>query len=567
MSTIREIPGFYYDEERRRYFKITNGAIPQGSSSSSSLSSLSKYHNNSIQAEQRKKQSTTQKVTKPGKSSKEIIKNPKLDKVSSRLRSKYLTKSTTKFNRFSYTPAGLINFKTGSCTGNNDLLQSRLISSPILKPQYLPMLTPRGYVLCQSNDLLIISRIEGITRNMKSTRYEYYPRSLVVQHTKDGSITELKNYWKVVQGTHVESLDLGSYYEILGIDDSRMDVFHEIMENKQVVVISLYTHYLQGNANSIIRINAIDPKSGDTTHEDYTLKFISFLRDSFQGLPKNTKNQLYKAFGIPLCFMVDDLHEISISEINKAMQSPSSKNTTKIIDFLLLQDVSQIRDKIIYKNENYDNPKGVRILDCQISKNHTIHFLVSNGSLISLKFKHGKFSKFKHVQLNNNMSLNSQLCIHEKIKLVKSGNKLITVDNHGNIRFLDGKFNYIRKIFLISSNEIILILKDTIMYWNITTNEKQVILKYLNDNDVNQQFEIFDGYMLYNVGDTLNIINIHTNESSTIDFQFQFKKCGYLKNFKLVKIVKLAEINTRLHLGFTFLNSEELTTIFETFLI
>ncbi|KAK6875346.1 hypothetical protein K6H11_000988 [Candida tropicalis] len=105
------------------------------------------------------------------------------------------------------------------------------------------------------------------------------------------------------------------------------------------------------------------------------------------------------------------------------------------------------------------------------------------------------------------------------------------------------------------------------MYWNITTNEKQVISKYLNDNDVNQQFEIFDGYMLYNVGDTLNIINIHTNESSTIDFQFQFKKCGYLKNFKLVKIVKLAEINTRLHLGFTFLNSEELTTIFETFLI
>lgn len=165
------------------------------------------------------------------------------------------------------------------------------------------------------------------------------------------------------------------------------------------------------------------------------------------------------------------------------------------------------------------------------------------------------------------MSPNSQLCVYEKIKLVKSGNKLSMVDNHGKIRHLDGKFNYIRKIFLISSNEIILILKDTIMYWNITTNEKQVILKYLNDNDVNQQFEVFDSYLFYNVGDTLNIINIHTYESSSIDFQFQFKKCGYLKNFKLVKIVKLGEINTRLHLGFTFLNSEELTTIFETFLI
>ena len=94
MATIREIPG-YYDEERRRYFKIVNGAIPSNShptpsssssssssSSPSSSQSVSRYHNNSIQAKQRyanhlAKTTTSTNTNKEIKRNK-ILKIPKL---------------------------------------------------------------------------------------------------------------------------------------------------------------------------------------------------------------------------------------------------------------------------------------------------------------------------------------------------------------------------------------------------------------------------------------------------------------------------------------------------------
>lgn len=41
-----ELPGFYYDEEKKRYFKIVNG---------SKNSSTDKYHNNNVQAQNRRK--------------------------------------------------------------------------------------------------------------------------------------------------------------------------------------------------------------------------------------------------------------------------------------------------------------------------------------------------------------------------------------------------------------------------------------------------------------------------------------------------------------------------------
>lgn len=42
-----KIPGYYFDESRGRYFKITNGAVPAGGDTTQ------KYHNNAVQAEKR----------------------------------------------------------------------------------------------------------------------------------------------------------------------------------------------------------------------------------------------------------------------------------------------------------------------------------------------------------------------------------------------------------------------------------------------------------------------------------------------------------------------------------
>lgn len=563
MSEIREIPGFYYDEERQRYFKITNGAIPQ-----SSLSSLSKYHNNSIQAEQRTKQSKVQKISKPTKSSTNTIRNKKLDKFPKAIRSKYLTPSTGKFIKFTYTPIGLINFKSVTSTTQHDLLQSRLLSYPILKPKYIPMLTPRGYVLRQMKDYLIISRIQGITQRISSSRNEYYPTSLVLQRISDGKISKLKQDWYVVKSSNVESVDLKEYYETLGVDDFKTNIFHEVMESKEVVIISEYENFVQGERNSILRMNVLDLNKDEFVEHDYTLKLTKFLKDYINKEDKKTKDQLNRAFGIYSCFFSDNLYESSVDEINGLLRTPSKKSAAKVNNFLLLKDIAKMNDNIIYKSERYDNPKGIRILDCQFSKsNNHIHFLLSNSSLVSFKFQNGEFSDFHHRKIHDRILPFSQLCVYDEVKTIKTGNKFSVVDEKWNIKSHDIVCDYIRKIFMISSHEVVYLLKNSIIYWDITTNESSIILNYLNNNDINQQFEVYGNYLLYNIGNTLKFINIYTHESSSIDLEFQFKKCGYLKNFKLVKIVKLEEVNTRLHLGFTFLNSEEMTTIFETFLI
>lgn len=54
---IREIPGFYYDEEKRRYFKVVNGSTLVNK----------KYHNNRVQAEKRRcnKSHETRNCKKP----------------------------------------------------------------------------------------------------------------------------------------------------------------------------------------------------------------------------------------------------------------------------------------------------------------------------------------------------------------------------------------------------------------------------------------------------------------------------------------------------------------------
>ncbi|RCK63803.1 hypothetical protein Cantr_10736 [Candida viswanathii] len=586
MSEIKEIPGFYYDEERKRYFKITNGAIP-GSSSSSSSSSLSKYHNNSVQAEQRKKQAATTKTPKRAGSSKEIIKNPQLLKLPARLQSKFLTPSTSKLTRFTYTPSGLINLKTGSSPVKSDLLQARLSSVPKIEPKHIPLLTPRGFVLELVKDHLVISRIGLVSETLETTGYEYHPRALVLQHATDGTITESAHDWHVAAGVNVQNVELAAIHDAVWADDTRTDVFHEVLDGcGEVVVVSLYTHFAEGVGNCFVRFNGIDTKKDNPVNHDYSAQFTGFIWSRIRLLPSSTKEQLERAFGLPLCLNMEELDEPSVSEVNEMMMSRESTlrsiaptsdlmlreaiKAKKLKDFLLAKEIASLGDDVlIYRCEKYDNPRGARILDCKISKqDNSFHFLVSTGSLVSFKYNGaGKFTKFKHVQVAKNFPPTSLLCVFDTVRVIRAGSKLTLVDSEGKTRQLEGRYNYMRKMFLISWRELILVLKDSIVLWNIETNEKETVLKYMNDNDANQQFEMFGSYLVYNVGDTIHFVNVHTNESWSVGLEFRFRRCGYLMNFNLVKIIKLGEINTRLHLGFTFLNTEDMTTIFETYLV
>ncbi|RCK63057.1 hypothetical protein Cantr_09663 [Candida viswanathii] len=584
MSEIKEIPGFYYDEERKRYFKITNGAIPGSSSSSSSLS---KYHNNSVQAEQRKKQAATPKTPKRAGSSKEIIKNPQLFKLPARLRSRFLTPSTSKLTRFTYTPTGLINLKTGSSSVNPDLLRARLSSVPKVAPKHIPLLTPRGFVLELIKDHLVISRIGLVSETLETTGYEYHPRSLVLQHATDGTITELTHAWHVAAGVNVQNVPLAAIHDAVWVDDARMDVFHEVLDGcGEVAVVSLYSHFAEGVGNCFVRFNGIDTKGDAPVNHDYSDRFTGFIRSRIRLLSSSTTEQLERAFGLPLCLNMEELDDPSVGEVNEMMMSKGDTlrsiartndlmlreaiKAKKLKDFLLAKEIASLGESVvIYKYEKYVNPQGARILDCKISKHDSsFHFLVSTGSLVSFKYNgSGRFTRFKHVQLAKNLPPTSLLCVFHTVRVIRAGSKLTLVDSEGKTRQLEGRYNYMRKMFLISCRELILVLKDTIVYWNIETNEKETVMKYMNDNDANQQFEMFGSYLVYNVGDTIYFVNVHTNESWSVDLEFRFRRCGYLMNFNLVKIVKLGEINTRLHLGFTFLNTEDMTTIFETYLV
>ncbi|CAX45599.1 conserved hypothetical protein [Candida dubliniensis CD36] len=683
MSSVREIPGYYYDEERRRYFKIVNGAIPSNSSSSSSSSSsqsVSKYHNNSIQAKQRytnhlaKTTASTNKQTKPNKIlkiPKIIIKNPNL----SSQQLQYLQNLKIKFaninNEFSYTPIGLINFKTGTTTikSRNNLI-NRISSIP---PKYIPTLVPRGYVIDKFKQYLIISRL-GLRQTIHCNNgniYDYYPRSIVIQSPLIGKIIEIPMNWQFYHQSNgqIDKYDsIDKFYHDCGIDgfDNTIISGGDINNNNNnnntsssnsnsIFLLSIMKHSIQGNINFILRFNVIKSLNNNSTttttttikeeelsFHDYTCQLMEFLYDNIlkQNLNKSLKKQLFNALGIPLCYFTKDMPNYTIQQINQILNTNSSLNRNKNLSKKINEFIYQQENNpptILYRFKQYSNTKGYRIVNYQTFQNF-IYLTISNGIIIKFKWSNYQFSNFQlvDIKIDNSLQEGQLLIVHEEREqqqqqqqeeeeedvnpfyILRTGCKLITIKkkkkntttpmipsssingNKGNndweCKRILKNYKIIKKILMTQTNQLIIILFDSIISINfqninsLSSLSPILVCDYFNDNDIYQQFELIDNlnnnddkidYLIFNIDKNYNqfkLIELNNSIDNDkfnhiiISIPFQFQKCGYLKNFKLMKIIPLKEEsndklgdNQLMMIGFNFLNHFEMTTIFETF--
>lgn len=103
MPNPPELPGFYYDEEKKKYFKITNGALLQNQA----------YHNNSVEANKRKRD-FQKNITIQEEQSKKL-KQQNLQDIAKRSKHYYMTKT---INKFDNDPLNLTSRKLGLMTYN-----------------------------------------------------------------------------------------------------------------------------------------------------------------------------------------------------------------------------------------------------------------------------------------------------------------------------------------------------------------------------------------------------------------------------------------------------------------
>ncbi|EMG46096.1 hypothetical protein G210_3668, partial [Candida maltosa Xu316] len=519
-SSIRQIPGFYYDESRKRYFKIINGAIPEPSSSSANASS--KYHNNSIQSEQRYIKHTSATTNNNNNNNNcpstsrpfKIIKNHSLSKIPLPQRSKYLQQLKPQPNP--YTFHGLLHSKIHGVPNDNQLLESR-ITSKVITPKQVPILIPRGFILGNiTAKKLVISRISTLPVAI-SKDFEYYPQHLTIQYLNDGineeedRVREVLTTWLFLKSSSddIERYnDVSEFYKYLGVDDAKQTIYHSVTSDGGVMlVVTIHTYYKQNKRNFIVRMNTID-RNGDC--QDVTYGLMKCLKYGIMRSVKDVKmkKKLFNVFGIDSCIFLDDDDEWcknpTTDEMNHVLENldktKNRKRTQYLTNFLLQHDINNHKNQIIYRKEMYDADKHSSILDCKVVDN-ILYFVISNGYLISSKFTNDPTNPFTNFQIVNLQgTINKcQLLIESPTSdpYIQTRFKIIQVDKSKNVKKFTipvnsntkkNKVEYIRKIFQISSEEFILVLKHTIEYWK-SGLEMIKITDYFDVNDVNQQFK------------------------------------------------------------------------------
>lgn len=243
---------------------------------------------------------------------------------------------------------------------------------------------------------------------------------------------------------------------------------------------------------------------------------------------------------------------------------------------------------IVNDNDN-DNDKEK---EEEIEENNPFYILRTGSKVITIK-KKMKLTTTTSSSTNGNHRSNnnsSSRAIHWECKRILSNYKII------------------KKILLTQTNQLVVISSESIISINLqnlkSISSPILVCDYFNDNDIYQQFELIETvknygiscYLIFNIDknynqfklieldDSMNTTTTTTTTTSTIGkfkeliimIPFQFQKCGYLKNFKLMKIIPLLKddndndngnesTSNRLMIGFNFLNHFEMTTIFETF--
>ncbi|RLV94776.1 hypothetical protein JA1_001575 [Spathaspora sp. JA1] len=563
MSNIPQIPGYYYDHEKKKYFQIVNG---------STVDSTKRYHNNSIQIENRRDKIAKKSNKSTPVNHTNIIRNPRLTE-------------DLKENILGITSIGL----PGCFAIDLDRIKSGEISllshyykndqiDILPTPKYIPELVPRGIVIGQLNrDLLVIQRItDTIIRDGNIFRL---PSCISIQNITSGKVYNLPKSWQFRYGS------LQDYFENNNLEINTEQVIHDITPG---VTHSNFFHIITfaQMKGSIIKFNRCE----ELKFYDYTKDLLLFIKN--QKVDGSMRKVLDELFGLNLIIFSSSkkhqsvMNEKSVEEMNKkllqlrqsdiSLQAKSTLETeiNQFINQKMMKMMAVTEPKMEYNQNNTLNNQQRYSLSGCFDKD-SIYLLSTGGLIFKITFtiESGsiKFHNIYHTSISCNRH-QGQISIVENCIHVTMGETFYKIDSnlpllgsHKDVRFHKKNLPGLRKLFSFRPDLALVVSIDQIYY--LKGNKIDLIENYDHKNDPNQNFEIISNHLIYDQRNIFRLINLNRSENNSTSFSiiYNYEKCGYLKGFKLIKIIEMISSTPRLKIGLTFYNPNEKTTIFESY--
>ena len=550
-----KIPGYYFDESRGRYFKITNGAVRSVAEGSQ------KYHNNAVQAEKRnqhfdqiekQEQSKEEKLARKKRRGQGVITNPNGKPYPSP------DKLDQRFQCVNWDHMTFLNMKTGTIDLKNvyykdDMVD--LIRHNTIKVEKNHVVPPQGHIEAYHEGYFVVARM--------TIKEESVLNMAVFSSFESLQVPEQSFYCYV--GGDYQNLTR-ELADKLFMMDEYATVNTRIFAGSEDsgARLNLFQRYrLSGRKYcNVIKFHVFHPKL--RFFEDLTLPLMKFLKVQFGKLRKKG-HSLGQSFGLDSMEFIES-SATSIEEMNKLIKSgaPEYLIRDRLETFLIARDCE--RPAFVYRAVDFPENK---VEDCDVVGGHIVA-LTTNGQIVYLEWDYNarKFRNFK--LFTTGMCLLSCLVKLSGNFIYVRTNDEVLVINYKEKRIERHPFVGLRKLFVLSPTKWIVINRAQIRYYDPGTKEFEFIMTYNNGNNTSQQFEIINNHLIFDVGTKFKVVNLSRaikDKYAVLELSFDTYKYGPFRDYSLFRILDMGVKHGRTHVGFQFINAADTHTRFESFYI
>ncbi|KAI5949156.1 hypothetical protein KGF57_004754 [Candida theae] len=548
-----KIPGYYFDESRGRYFKITNGAVTTSDGVSQ------KYHNNSVQAEKRNQhfdsvekleQSKHDKLRQKKRRGQHVIRNPHAKPFASS------EKLEQRLRRIEQDNLAFVGFKTGTINLDNiyykgDIVDRAKLGDIPARKQDVP---PHGEIVAFHKEYFIVA-----------TENQWGDDVLgLVAFTNSGQM------YATEQCTYCEKN--GEYLRL-----TSGSIMNTVFGNKNYQISSTYAGYdSSDNRSDILQVCYFSglrfctvlkfqtfSLSNFGRFEDLTLPLMKFLKNQFSKL--HTKGRaLSKIFGLDAFELVGS-SKSSIEEMNLLLKNSSANDTlveTRLNTFLSTHD--KFKPKYFYRPTN--NKVKYRIENCVVSEGRIV-IITTDGQIVYFELNHEskRFENFKLFTTKVFM-VACQLALSGDFIYVGTSKEILAI-NYKDKQLERHAIHGLRKFFILSPTQWLIITRNQICFYDSTMEKLDLIMSYNNKNDARQQFELVNNHLIFNVDTKFKAINLSravVEQSAILEIQTETSKSGIFKDFKLDRIIDMGIQNGFTVVGFQFVSQDSVYGKFES---
>ena len=511
-----EIPGYYYDEEKRKYFKVIKGGLQ--------ANAQDKYHHSSIQS-QKRRQNYENEITK-SKSKKHNNFSRKNNKASL---FKAIDQGRFDNSQFDANSNGVVNLKLGFFNVGDTYFQdiTDFVNGRILSPTTVEV---------TESSILHFDEVQNkeiIVECFKLTQLNQIPR-LRIRYNR-GTITLHNSAFE----KHISVLNLSFPFECLPGTTST-GKFGTLL-----VVLTTQPIKCDGTVNNFFTLELYN----NGKIQDHTEQLLKFLADNCKTAEEQDIVNSFISLG--LVVLPKAKGPLDLDKINKVI-AECGPNDYRVRQFIA--DYLHPSKGYSYKAGFADNSKNGYIIKSLVTETEILLFS-SNSDLIKITLdKDMKFYTFQCTRIPIKAKFVSLISKNNFVHVLLD-KTLVIFDKRLESHSVVSLAGLVKLVFCLLEFKHVLVKRDTITVLTQngkpqfersfqhkkrvkqgTTSEVE-ICKYFNDNDPFQIYWMFDNHLIIN--ETINqykIINFNRSEHNTATFKLDLPFDP--KNYKLKSIFK-----------------------------